>query len=387
MSCSRRWPSWTTPRCSGALAQLVEAEVLYQRGLPPQATYIFKHALIQDAAYQSLLKKHPAAVPPAHCPGAGGAVSRHRRDPARTAGPSLHRGGPRRAGHRLLAAGGRARHASARPMLEAVQHLHQGAGGARDAAGHPRTGPAGTGPADHPWGGVAWPPRALRPRKWSTPMPAPGSCASRWRTPRSSSRRCRACTRSIMNRGELPTARELGEQLAHPGAAPADPMHLLGRTPIWGSLVFPGRAGRGPGPPGAGLALTDAQPVPRPCSPSGQDPGVPCLAYAALTLWCLGYPAQALKRSQEALTLAQELAHPFSLARPCTMRVAPSLPPGGAPPGAGRGRSGPGDGAGVCAMAARTRSSGAGRWPRRASARRAWPRCTRAWPPGRPRGQ
>jgi predicted ATPase len=39
-----------------ALTKLVEAEVLYQRGLPPQARYVFKHALIQDAAYQSLLK-------------------------------------------------------------------------------------------------------------------------------------------------------------------------------------------------------------------------------------------------------------------------------------------------------------------------------------------
>ncbi len=39
-----------------ALAKLVEAEVLYQRGLPPQARYLFKHALIQDTAYQSLLK-------------------------------------------------------------------------------------------------------------------------------------------------------------------------------------------------------------------------------------------------------------------------------------------------------------------------------------------
>jgi class 3 adenylate cyclase/tetratricopeptide (TPR) repeat protein len=38
-----------------ALAQLVEAEVLYQRGLPPRARYVFKHALIQEAAYQSLL--------------------------------------------------------------------------------------------------------------------------------------------------------------------------------------------------------------------------------------------------------------------------------------------------------------------------------------------
>jgi hypothetical protein len=35
---------------------LVEAELLYQRGLPPQAHYVFKHALIQDAAYESLLK-------------------------------------------------------------------------------------------------------------------------------------------------------------------------------------------------------------------------------------------------------------------------------------------------------------------------------------------
>ena len=39
-----------------ALAQLVEAELLYQRGIPPQATYLFKHVLIQEAAYQSLLK-------------------------------------------------------------------------------------------------------------------------------------------------------------------------------------------------------------------------------------------------------------------------------------------------------------------------------------------
>ena len=38
------------------LKQLVEAELVYQRGLPPQAHYLFKHALIQDTAYQSLLK-------------------------------------------------------------------------------------------------------------------------------------------------------------------------------------------------------------------------------------------------------------------------------------------------------------------------------------------
>ena len=36
--------------------------------------------------------------------------------------------------------------------------------------------------------------------------------------------------------------------------------------------------------------------------------------FAALALWLLGYPDQALKSSHEALTLARELSHPFSLA-------------------------------------------------------------------------
>ena len=39
------------------LVRLVDAEVLYQRGLPPRARYVFKHALIQEAAYESLLKR------------------------------------------------------------------------------------------------------------------------------------------------------------------------------------------------------------------------------------------------------------------------------------------------------------------------------------------
>ena len=43
-------------RLQQGLKQLVEAELVYQRGLAPQAHYLFKHALIQDTAYQSLLK-------------------------------------------------------------------------------------------------------------------------------------------------------------------------------------------------------------------------------------------------------------------------------------------------------------------------------------------
>jgi class 3 adenylate cyclase len=44
------------PQLDGALAQLVGAELINRRGVPPDAEYTFKHALVQDAAYQSMLK-------------------------------------------------------------------------------------------------------------------------------------------------------------------------------------------------------------------------------------------------------------------------------------------------------------------------------------------
>jgi predicted ATPase len=46
----------------------------------------------------------------------------------------------------------------------------------------------------------------------------------------------------------------------------------------------------------------------------GKDAGLGALAYDACCLWCLGYPEQALKRSQESLVLARELNHPFTRA-------------------------------------------------------------------------
>ena len=47
---------WDEDTVRRGLQQLVEAEFLYQQGLPPQATYLFKHALIQETASQSLLR-------------------------------------------------------------------------------------------------------------------------------------------------------------------------------------------------------------------------------------------------------------------------------------------------------------------------------------------
>ena len=50
-----------------ALAKLADAEMIYARGIPPEATYQFKHALIQDAAYEALLKTQAARTASARC--------------------------------------------------------------------------------------------------------------------------------------------------------------------------------------------------------------------------------------------------------------------------------------------------------------------------------
>jgi class 3 adenylate cyclase/predicted ATPase len=43
-------------KLENALEQLIRAELVFRRGTPPDATYTFKHALVQDAAYSTLLR-------------------------------------------------------------------------------------------------------------------------------------------------------------------------------------------------------------------------------------------------------------------------------------------------------------------------------------------
>jgi class 3 adenylate cyclase/tetratricopeptide (TPR) repeat protein len=45
-----------------ALSRLVEAKLIYQHGAPPEAVYAFKHVLVQDAAYESLLRSQRVAL-------------------------------------------------------------------------------------------------------------------------------------------------------------------------------------------------------------------------------------------------------------------------------------------------------------------------------------
>lgn len=50
------------PELRRALRQLVSSELVFVSGATPRATYTFKHALVRDAAYESLLKSHRQAL-------------------------------------------------------------------------------------------------------------------------------------------------------------------------------------------------------------------------------------------------------------------------------------------------------------------------------------
>ena len=45
-----------------ALDHLIEASLLFRQGVRPHATYLFKHALVQDAAYGTLLREPRRAL-------------------------------------------------------------------------------------------------------------------------------------------------------------------------------------------------------------------------------------------------------------------------------------------------------------------------------------
>ena len=62
------------------------------------------------------------------------------------------------------------------------------------------------------------------------------------------------------------------------------------------------------------LALYDGDRHARHALVYGQDPAVVGLSYGAWTRWCLGYPVQAQRQAQEALTRADAMAHPYSRA-------------------------------------------------------------------------
>jgi predicted ATPase len=294
------------------LEQLVGAELLYQRGRPPSATYIFEHALVQEAAYQSLLRR----------------TRQHYHQQVaellETRFPNLVQTEPElvayhytEAGYLAQAipywqrAGQQARQRSAN--LEAVQHLTTAL---TLLAKLPETPvraqqeldlQIARGPAVMATKGHAAPEveqiyeraRTKRAPVDNIPRLVPGLWGLCW---------------FYRGRGALQTAQELGEQL-YLAQREAEPTHVLeAHNALGGTLFYLGEYANARTCLEQGSTLIDPTMERDLALRHGTAPGVLCLAYAARTLWCLGSPAQAVQRSQEALALTQELAHPNSLA-------------------------------------------------------------------------
>ncbi|MGH8067252.1 MAG: sigma 54-interacting transcriptional regulator [Candidatus Entotheonellia bacterium] len=115
--------------------------------------------------------------------------------------------------------------------------------------------------------------------------------------------------------GALLTARELGEQLLRLAQRAAAPTPRLEAHNALGATLFSlGEYAAAWTHYEQGIALIDPAVQRALVLRYDVAPGVQCLTLAANTLWCLGSPAQAVRRSQEALALARALAHPHSLA-------------------------------------------------------------------------
>jgi predicted ATPase len=113
---------------------------------------------------------------------------------------------------------------------------------------------------------------------------------------------------------EVQIAREIAEQLFHLVQHLHNPMLFVEAHRALGDvLYYLGEFSLARQHLEQGLALYTAEQHHQHALLYGQDPGVGCLTYLAATLCLLGYPDQALARSQQALTLAQQRAHPFSL--------------------------------------------------------------------------
>ena len=295
------------------LERLVEAELLYQHGLGSQSTYSFKHALIRDAAYQSLLRRTRQEY--------------HQRIAQRLEErfPETAESQPEILAHHYTEAAcpdqaigywQQAGQAAARRSAnqEAVRHLRTGlellstrpdssTRTQQELALHMALGPV-----------------LMATRGWSadeveqTYSRAWALCQQMEETLQGFPA-LRGLLRVYQSRGRLPLAREVAEQLLSLAQRHDDATRLLAAHVSLGhTMAFMGTFSTALPHLEQGITLSDPEAQRTLALRYGQAPGVQCLVFAAFTLWCLGAPDQGLVRSQAACIMARELGHTLSLA-------------------------------------------------------------------------
>jgi serine/threonine protein kinase/predicted ATPase len=117
-------------------------------------------------------------------------------------------------------------------------------------------------------------------------------------------------------RCELPRCLELAAQVGALAEAQSDrSFRLVAHNVLQQPLFHRGELAAARRQQEQGLALYDRCQHRTLTATYGEDPGVGCLMYGAVTQWHLGYPDQARRSAQAARSLAEELADPFNMAQ------------------------------------------------------------------------
>jgi tetratricopeptide (TPR) repeat protein len=294
-----------------ALDELVRAELVFRRGVPPHATYRFKHALVQEAAYRSLLKSRRRE---AHARVVRALKERFPErvaaEPEETARHSASAGLHADAIVFYRLAGERAARGSAHAeavghltrALELVPRLPEGAERARHelalrvALGPPLIAIRGYG---HPEVELVY----ERARRLCETLDEDALLFEAvW-----------GLANYYQSRSELGTAQRLAEQLvAIAGRAGEAPLVAWAHLQLGATLYFRGELVDSLAHLETAIAAHD--PTARLPLPGAPDPGVAARAYGGIVLWALGRPDRALAVSRESVALARACGEAFSLA-------------------------------------------------------------------------
>ncbi|RWA76455.1 adenylate/guanylate cyclase domain-containing protein [Mesorhizobium sp.] len=304
-----------------ALSQLVDRQILLQRGIPPQASYSFKHALIQEAAYQSLLRSSRRRY---HLRAAEALVDQFpdfaERQPELIAGHLNLAGDTERAINYWQTAGERA--LSRYTNLEAEAHFRKALAAimslpsSRQRQQQEASLLIGLGTA------------LTAIRGWAASEAehiyarARLLCQTIGDTPQLA-----AALRGLQSyyqvRGPVQAAREIGEQLLEVADRGNDrSIRVEARRALGWCLFCLGEFTASRKQLEAAIGDYDPALSPRNVVAYGSDAGVAGLANLAWLEWCVGNSECAVERSREAIRLAETLAHPLSLTYALCMSAA-----------------------------------------------------------------
>ena len=293
------------------LNQLSEAGLLFCRGIAPHASYLFKHALVQDAAYSTLLRGRRQEL---HARVAA-ALEAHfadlvERQPEFLAHHLTAAGTTERAVDQWLKAG---RHAAARlAYLEAIAHLKRGLGLLHSLPESPVRNSREI-ELQLALGFCLYPTKGAVEAK--LPYMRALELAESSGEPQQRFEALYGVWHSNALSGRIAAAGPLSDRLLSMTEREGDDgLRLQARHSGWATWYWAGDPAKAREHADAGRLLYDPQKhASHRFVYSGHDPGVCAGFMGALAEWLIGYPETALASIADSLALAERIAHPFTL--------------------------------------------------------------------------